>query len=221
MTQLKTFLEIKNNEEVAIPTKSQVDKGLKIVKDTLALEKRKENLKDSTTNLHTIFEDFFEGIPNWVNKVWNSPGNNPMDNTHYDVNMFARAYCGMLASPEYAKILEFTQGLGDGKDKATFTIYFKDKKAGKLITVDKEKTKNQWISFLSTAFTNRKHIICNKERQKKEPTLTREFNAAIKRMLKAMENEKFADEKTVQQRTEIAHRIAGFGDLGFNVTLDS
>jgi|9_EtaG_2_1085328.scaffolds.fasta_scaffold48321_1 hypothetical protein len=221
MTQLQTFLEIKNNEEVAIPTDAQVNKGLKIVKDTLALEKRKESLKDSTTSLHTIFENFFEGVPNWVNKVWNSPGNNPMDNTHYDVNMFARAYCGMLSSPQYAQILEFTQGLDDGKDKKTFTIYFKDKKAGKLITVDKEKTKSQWVTWLSTAFTNRKHIICNKERDKKKATLTREFNAAIKRMLKAMENDKFADEKNAKQREQISHRIAGFGDLGFNVTLDS
>tara|TARA_B100001057_G_scaffold35037_1_gene31748 strand:- start:11096 stop:11746 length:651 start_codon:yes stop_codon:yes gene_type:complete len=215
MTKSKTFVKL----ETAIPTKSQVEKGLNIVRDQLALDKQREDLKEDRKTLHDIFSNFFDGVPNWVNKVWNSPGNNPMDNTHYDVNMFARAYCGMLATPQYTEMLAFTNGLDDGKDKKTFTIYFTDKKAGKLITIDKEKTKSQWVTFLSTAFTNRKHIICDKEREKKEPTLTREFNAAIKRMLKAMENEKFADEKTAKQRAEIAHRIAGFQDMGFNVTL--
>ena len=146
MTKSKTFVKL----ETAIPTKSQVDKGLNIVRDQLALDKQREDLKQDKQTLHDIFDKFFEGVPNWVNKVWNSPGNNPMDNTHYDVNMFARAYCGMLATPQYTEMLAFTNGLDDGKDKKTFTIYFKDKKAGKLITVDKEKTKSQWVRVIYT-----------------------------------------------------------------------
>ena len=219
MTEVKTFLEIKNAEEVAIPTEAQVNKGLKIVKDTLALAKRKEKLKDSTASLHNIFDEYFEGVPNWVNKVWNSPGNNPMDNTHYDVNMFARAYCGMLGSPEYAKILEFTNSLADGKDKATFTIWKTDKKAGTLNKVKETKDKRKWVSWLSTQFTNRVHLICDKERKKKTATLTSEINAGVKRILKALENDKFKGQKTAKHMSEMKRQVIGLQDYGINVTL--
>ena len=145
--------------EVAIPTKAQVDKGLNIIRDQLALDRKRDELKEDKKSLHDIFDEFFEGIPNWVNEVWNSPGNNPMSNTHFDVNMFARAYCGMLGSPEYAKILEFVNSLAEGKDKATFTIWKTDKKAGTLNKVKETKDKRKWVSWLSTQFTNRVHLI--------------------------------------------------------------
>ena len=205
--------------EVAIPTKAQVDKGLDIIRDQLSLDKQREDLKEDKKSLHDIFDEFFDGVPNWVNKVWNSPGNNPMDNTHYDVNMFARAYCGMLGSPEYAKILEFTNSLAEGKDKATFTIWKTDKKAGKLNKVKETKDKRKWVSWLSTQFTNRVHLICDKERKKKTPTLTSEINAAVQRMLKALENDKFKGQKTAKHMSEMKRQIVGLQDYGINVTL--
>jgi|TARA_R100000084_G_scaffold55242_1_gene23204 hypothetical protein len=205
--------------EVAIPTKAQVDKGLNIIRDQLALDRKRDELKEDKKSLHDIFDEFFEGIPNWVNEVWNSPGNNPMSNTHFDVNMFARAYCGMLGSPEYAKILEFTNSLAEGKDKATFTIWKTDKKAGTLNKVKETKDKRKWVSWLSTQFTNRVHLICDKERQKPTPTLTSEFNAAVKRMLKALDNEKFKGQKSAKHMSEMRRQIVGLQDYGINVTL--
>jgi len=211
----KTFVK----SETAIPTKSQVEKGLNIIRDQLALDKKRDDIKENTKSLHDIFEGFFTGVPNWINKIWNAPGDNPMDNTHYDVHNFARAYCGMLASPEYTKILEFTRGLSEAKDKATFTIYFTDKKAGKLIEQQATKDKRAWISWLSTQFTNRRHLICNKEREKKEVTMTSEINAAVKRILKALENDKFAGQKSAKHISEIHRQIIGLQEYGINVTL--
>ena len=211
----KTFVK----SETAIPTKSQVEKGLNIIRDQLALDKKRDDIKENTKSLHDIFEGFFAGVPNWINKVWNAPGDNPMDNTHYDVHNFARAYCGMLASPDYAKILEFTRGLSEAKDKATFTIYFTDKKAGKLITQQATKDKRAWVTWLSTQFTNRRHLICNKEREKKEATMTTEINAAVKRILKALENDKFKGQKSAKHISEIHRQIVGLQDYGINVTL--
>ena len=205
--------------EVAIPTKAQVDRGLNIIRDQLSLDKKREDLKEDKKSLHEIFDEFFEGVPNWVNKVWNSPGNNPMDNTHYDVNMFARAYCGMLGSPEYAKILEFVNSLAEGKDKATFTIWKTDKKAGTLNKVKETKDKRKWHSWLSTQFTNRVHLICDKERKKKEVTLTTEINAGVKRILKALENDKFKGQKSAKHMSEMRRQIIGLQDYGINVTL--
>lgn len=211
----KTFVK----SETATPTKSQVEKGLNIIRDQLALDKKRDDLKENTKSLHDIFEGFFAGVPNWINKIWNAPGDNPMDNTHYDVHNFARAYCGMLASPDYVKILEFTRGLSEAKDKATFTIYFTDKKAGKLIEQQATKDKRAWITWLSTQFTNRRHLICNKEREKKEVTMTTEINAAVKRILKALENDKFKGQKSAKHISEIHRQIIGLQDYGINVTL--
>ena len=142
-----------------------------------------------------------------------------MSNTHFDVNMFARAYCGMLASPQYTEILEFTHGLAESKDKATFTIWFTDKKKGKLVKLEQTKEKRKWAQWLGTQFTNRVHLICDKERDKKTPTLTSEFNAAAKRMLKALENDKFKGQKSAKHRSEMKRQIIGFQDYGINVTL--
>jgi len=205
--------------EVAIPTKAQVDKGLDIIRDQLALDKKREDLKGDKKSLHDIFSEFFDGVPNWVNEVWNAPGNNPMSNTHFDVNMFARAYCGMLGSPEYAKILEFTNSLAEGKDKATFTIWKTDKKAGTLNKVKETKDKRKWVSWLSTQFTNRVHLICDKEREKKEVTMTTEINAAVKRILKALENDKFKGQKSAKHISEIQRQVVGLQEYGINVTL--
>ena len=205
--------------EVAIPTKAQVDRGLNIIRDQLSLDKKRDELKENKKSLHEIFDEFFEGVPNWVNEVWNSPGNNPMSNTHFDVNMFARAYCGMLGSPEYAKILEFVNSLAEGKDRATFTIWKTDKKAGTLNKVKETKDKRKWQSWLSTQFTNRVHLICDKQREKKTPTLTSEFNAAVRRMLKALENDKFKGQKSAKHMSEMRRQIIGLQDYGINVTL--
>tara|TARA_X000001036_G_scaffold354905_1_gene336606 strand:- start:243 stop:884 length:642 start_codon:yes stop_codon:yes gene_type:complete len=205
--------------DVAIPTKTQVDKGLTIIRDQLSLDKKRDDLKENKKSLHDVFTTFFDGVPNWVNEIWNSPGNNPMSNTHFDVNMFARAYCGMLASPQYTEILEFTHGLAESKDKATFTIWFTDKKKGKLVKLEQTKEKRKWAQWLGTQFTNRVHLICDKERDKKTPTLTSEFNAAAKRMLKALENDKFKGQKSAKHRSEMKRQIIGFQDYGINVTL--
>tara|TARA_B100001142_G_C14115993_1_gene571109 strand:- start:37 stop:678 length:642 start_codon:yes stop_codon:yes gene_type:complete len=205
--------------ETATPTKTQVDKGLTIIRDQLSLDKKRDDLKENKKSLHDVFTTFFDGVPNWVNEVWNSPGNNPMSNTHFDVNMFARAYCGMLASPQYTEILEFTHGLAESKDKATFTIWFTDKKKGKLVKLEQTKEKRKWAQWLGTQFTNRVHLICDKERDKKTPTLTSEFNAAVKRMLKALDNDKFKGEKSAKHISEMKRQIIGLQDYGINVTL--
>lgn len=205
--------------ETATPTKTQVDKGLTIIRDQLSLDKKRDDLKENKKSLHDVFATFFDGVPNWVNEIWNSPGNNPMSNTHFDVNMFARAYCGMLASPQYTEILEFTHGLAESKDKATFTIWFTDKKKGKLVKLEQTKEKRKWITWLSTQFTNRVHLICDKERKKKEVTIVSEINGGVKRILKALENDKFKGQKSAKHISEIQRQIIGLQDYGINVTL--
>ena len=211
----KTFVKL----ETATPTKAQVDKGLNIVRDELRIRAEGETLKENKQSLHKIFENFFSGVPEWVNQIWNAPGDNPMSNTHYDVHNFARAYCGMLASPKYVEILEFTRGLSESKDKATFTIYFTDKKKGELTEVEATKDKRAWITWLSTQFTNRRHLICDKEREKKEATIVSEINGGVKRILKALENDKFKGQKSAKHISEIQRQIIGLQDYGINVTL--
>lgn len=205
--------------EIATPTKTQVDKGLTIIRSQLSLDKKRDDLKENRKSLHGVFTTFFDGVPNWVNEVWNSPGNNPMSNTHFDVNMFARAYCGMLASPQYTEILAFTQGLDESKDKATFTIWFTDKKKGKLVQLEQTKEKRKWAQWLGTQFTNRVHLICDKEREPKVPTLVKEVNSGVKRILKAFENEKFKGEKTAKEVSEMTALVTRLQAYGINVTL--
>lgn len=205
--------------ETAIPTETQVNKGLTIIRDQLSLDKKRDALKENRKSLHDIFSDFFDGVPNWISEVWNSPGNNPMSNTHFDVNMYARAYCGMLASPQYTEILAFTHGLAESKDKATFTIWFTDKKKGKLVKLEQTKEKRKWAQWLGTQFTNRVHLICDKEREPKVPTLIKEVNGGVKRILKAFDNDKFKGEKTAKEISEMTTLVTKLQAYGINVTL--